>query len=146
MADFDSGLIYWMFGRPGGALGRLTMKVRASVKPRCERCKIIRRNRVVLIICTNPNTNRSKGRARRRWEESLVARIAGVDIPRDKKVWVSLTYIYGIGPTLSRRVLDRTNVNPEARVKDLRKKKSTEFARSSTASIRLKATCGVKSI
>jgi len=48
-----------------------------------------------------------------------VARIAGVDIPRDKQVWVSLTYIYGIGSTLSRRVLARTNVNPEARVKDL---------------------------
>jgi small subunit ribosomal protein S13 len=48
-----------------------------------------------------------------------LARIAGVDIPRDKKVWVSLTYIYGIGPTLSRRVLDRTGVNPETRVKEL---------------------------
>ena len=48
-----------------------------------------------------------------------MARIAGVDIPRDKKVYVSLTYIYGIGPTLSRRVLERTNVNPDARVKEL---------------------------
>jgi small subunit ribosomal protein S13 len=48
-----------------------------------------------------------------------LARIAGVDIPRDKKVFVSLTYIYGIGPTLAMRVLDRTNVNPEQRVKDL---------------------------
>jgi small subunit ribosomal protein S13 len=48
-----------------------------------------------------------------------LARIAGVDIPRDKKVHVSLTYIYGIGPTLSQRVLTRTNVNPETRVKDL---------------------------
>lgn len=48
-----------------------------------------------------------------------MARIAGVDIPRDKKVHVSLTYIYGIGPTLSRRVLDRTNVNPETRVREL---------------------------
>ena len=49
----------------------------------------------------------------------MLARIAGVDIPRDKKVHVSLTYIYGIGPTLSQRVLTRTNVNPETRVKDL---------------------------
>ena len=48
-----------------------------------------------------------------------MARIAGVDIPRDKKVFVSLTYIYGIGPTLSQRVLGRTNVNPDTRVKDL---------------------------
>jgi small subunit ribosomal protein S13 len=48
-----------------------------------------------------------------------LARIAGVDVPRDKKVFVSLTYIYGIGPSVSRRVLDRTNVNPDTRVKDL---------------------------
>jgi small subunit ribosomal protein S13 len=48
-----------------------------------------------------------------------LARIAGVDVPRDKKVFVSLTYIYGIGPTLSRRVLERTNVNPDTRVKEL---------------------------
>ncbi len=48
-----------------------------------------------------------------------MARIAGVDIPRDKKVFVSLTYIYGIGPTLRRRVLERTNVNPDTRVKEL---------------------------
>jgi small subunit ribosomal protein S13 len=48
-----------------------------------------------------------------------LARIAGVDVPRDKKVFVSLTYIYGIGPTLTRRVLDRSNVSPDTRVKDL---------------------------
>jgi small subunit ribosomal protein S13 len=48
-----------------------------------------------------------------------LARIAGVDIPRDKKVMVGLTYIFGIGPTLSRKVLDRTNVSLDTRVKDL---------------------------
>ena len=48
-----------------------------------------------------------------------MARIAGVDIPRDKQVWVSLTYIYGIGATTSRKILARTNVAPERRVKDL---------------------------
>ena len=48
-----------------------------------------------------------------------MARIAGVDIPREKKVGVSLTYIYGIGPTLSKRVLERTNVSPDTRVKEL---------------------------
>ena len=37
-------------------------------------------------------------------------RIAGVDIPRNKHIWVSLQYIYGIGPSLSRRILDRTDV------------------------------------
>jgi len=48
-----------------------------------------------------------------------LARISGVDIPRDKKVEISLRYIYGIGPTLARRILAQTRVNPETRVKDL---------------------------
>jgi small subunit ribosomal protein S13 len=48
-----------------------------------------------------------------------LARIAGVDIPRDKKVFVALTYIYGVGPTVSQRILGRTNVNPDTRVKAL---------------------------
>jgi len=48
-----------------------------------------------------------------------MARIAGVDIPRDKRVEISLTYIYGIGLTNSRKILERTRVNPNTRVKDL---------------------------
>ena len=48
-----------------------------------------------------------------------MARIAGVDIPRDKQVWVSLTYIYGIGPATARKVLARTGVQPERRVREL---------------------------
>ena len=48
-----------------------------------------------------------------------MARIAGVDIPRDKRVEVALTYIYGIGPTTSRKILQRTRVNPDTRVKNL---------------------------
>jgi len=48
-----------------------------------------------------------------------VARIAGVDIPRDKRVEISLRYIYGIGPTLARKVIERARVNPDTRVKDL---------------------------
>ena len=46
-------------------------------------------------------------------------RIAGVDIPNDKQVWVSLQYIYGIGRTRSFQVLDRIGVSPELRVRDL---------------------------
>ena len=46
-------------------------------------------------------------------------RIAGVDIPRDKRVEVSLTYIYGIGPTRAKTILAQTGVNPDTRVKDL---------------------------
>jgi len=48
-----------------------------------------------------------------------VARIAGVDIPRDKQIWVSLTYIYGIGPTTAHRVLARTTIPPDRRTRDL---------------------------
>jgi small subunit ribosomal protein S13 len=48
-----------------------------------------------------------------------MARIAGVDIPRNKQAWVSLQYIYGIGPGLSQKVLAQTGVNPQVRASDL---------------------------
>lgn len=48
-----------------------------------------------------------------------MARIAGIDLPKDKRVEVGLTYIYGIGISRSRKILDVTGVNPETRVKDL---------------------------
>jgi small subunit ribosomal protein S13 len=48
-----------------------------------------------------------------------MARIAGVDIPRDKRVDIALRYIYGIGPTLARRIAAAANVSPETRVRDL---------------------------
>ena len=48
-----------------------------------------------------------------------MARIAGVDLPRDKRVEIGLTYIYGIGLTLSREILDKTGISPDVRVKDL---------------------------
>ena len=48
-----------------------------------------------------------------------MARIAGVDIPRDKHVEISLRYIYGIGPTTARKICDHTRVNPATRVRDL---------------------------
>ena len=48
-----------------------------------------------------------------------MARIEGVDLPREKRVQVGLTYIYGIGPTTSRKLLRQTGVSPETRVKDL---------------------------
>jgi small subunit ribosomal protein S13 len=46
-------------------------------------------------------------------------RIAGVDIPRDKRVEVSLCYIYGIGPSLSRKILSQTGIDPATKVNDL---------------------------
>jgi small subunit ribosomal protein S13 len=48
-----------------------------------------------------------------------MARIAGVDIPRDKRIEIALTYIYGIGPATAQRILRDANVNPDVRVKDL---------------------------
>lgn len=48
-----------------------------------------------------------------------MARIAGVDVPREKRVEIGLTYIYGIGRTSSNQILDRTQINPDTRVRDL---------------------------
>ena len=48
-----------------------------------------------------------------------MARIAGVDLPRDKRVEIGLTYIYGIGRTSSNRILAQAGVNPDTRVRDL---------------------------
>ncbi len=48
-----------------------------------------------------------------------MARIEGVDLPRNKRVEVGLTYLYGIGPTRAREILVETKVNPDIRVKDL---------------------------
>jgi len=48
-----------------------------------------------------------------------MARIAGVDLPKEKRVEVGLTYIYGIGLTSSQKILEKTGVNPDTRVKDL---------------------------
>ena len=48
-----------------------------------------------------------------------MARIAGVDIPREKRVEVSLTYIFGLGLPTSQKILAQTNINPDTRVRDL---------------------------
>ncbi|MDO4488502.1 MAG: 30S ribosomal protein S13 [Eubacteriales bacterium] len=48
-----------------------------------------------------------------------MARIAGVDLPREKRVEIGLTYIYGIGVSSSKRILKEANVNPDTRCKDL---------------------------
>ena len=48
-----------------------------------------------------------------------MARIAGVDLPNDKRIEIGLTYIYGIGRDTSKRILEATQINPDIRVKDL---------------------------
>jgi small subunit ribosomal protein S13 len=52
-------------------------------------------------------------------EVELMARISGVDLPRDKRVEIGLTYIYGIGLSTSKKILADSGVNPDTRVKDL---------------------------
>lgn len=48
-----------------------------------------------------------------------MARIAGVDLPRDKRIEIGLTYIYGIGLTTSKKILDEAGIDPDIRVRDL---------------------------
>lgn len=50
-----------------------------------------------------------------------MARIAGVDLPKDKRVEIGLTYVYGIGRTSAKKILEETGINPDTRVKDLTK-------------------------
>ena len=57
-----------------------------------------------------------------------MARIAGVDLPREKRVEIGLTYIYGIGLTSSKRILTEAGVNPDTRVKDLTDDEVKELA------------------
>lgn len=56
---------------------------------------------------------------RRKWRKNYMARISGVDLPREKRVEIGLTYIYGIGRTSSNKILAAANVNPDTRVRDL---------------------------
>ena len=56
-----------------------------------------------------------------------MARISGVDLPRDKRVEVALTYIFGLGQTTSREVLAKTGVNPDTRVRDLTEEEVTKL-------------------
>ena len=48
-----------------------------------------------------------------------MARIAGVDLPKDKRIEIGLTYVYGIGRTSAMKILEKTGINPDTRVKDL---------------------------
>ena len=56
-----------------------------------------------------------------------MARISGVDIPKDKQAIIALTYIYGVGPTTSRRILKEAQVGEEVRMKDLTEEEVTRI-------------------
>ena len=54
-----------------------------------------------------------------------MARIAGVDLPRDKRIEVALTYVYGIGHPTAKKIIENTGVNPDTRVRDLSESDAT---------------------
>jgi small subunit ribosomal protein S13 len=61
-------------------------------------------------------------------------RILGVEIPGDKRIEASLPYIYGIGPSTSKRILEQANINPELRAKDLSSEQINQIIQAITAS------------
>lgn len=66
-----------------------------------------------------------------------MARIAGVDLPREKRLEVALTYIYGIGRSLSQRILSEAEVSPDVRVKDLTEDQVTRLRRAIESDLRV---------
>ena len=66
-----------------------------------------------------------------------MARIAGVDIPREKRLEVALTYIYGVGPTMSRGICERTGVDADTRVRDLTDEEVTRLRNDIDAHLRV---------
>ena len=65
-------------------------------------------------------------------------RIAGVDIPKNKQIWVSLQYIYGIGPTLSQDILAQTGISAEVKADNLTEEEISRLREILTGSIRLR--------
>jgi small subunit ribosomal protein S13 len=59
-----------------------------------------------------------------------MARIAGVDLPKDKRIEVGLTYVYGIGRTSAKKILEQTGINPDTRCKDLTEEEEAKLRES----------------
>jgi small subunit ribosomal protein S13 len=74
--------------------------------------------RVGFVAWRWPDEAAGRGHGKRLGGKRM-ARIAGVDLPRDKRVEIALRYLYGVGPSNSREILRAANVNPDTRVKDL---------------------------
>lgn len=66
-----------------------------------------------------------------------MARIAGVDLPQNKQVWIGLTYIYGIGQSRSRELLERLEIDPVVKVKDLTEDETRRIAKTIQDEIRV---------
>ena len=72
-------------------------------------------------------------------------RLLGVEIPADKRIEASLTYIYGIGLTTAKRILEQTNIDPNLRAKDLTPQQLNEIIHAiTTTKFRLKAIFGAR--
>jgi len=71
---------------------------------------------LIMISCIGKITRDNHGT---KWRNFNMARIAGVDLPREKRVEIGLTYIYGIGRVSSNKILAKAGVNPDVRVRDL---------------------------
>jgi len=82
-------------------------------------------------------TTRGTSSVKAEEKKRRVARIAGVDIPREKRVEIALTYIYGIGNTVSKRVCVSTDVNPDTRVRDLTDEEVSRLRNYIDASLRV---------
>jgi small subunit ribosomal protein S13 len=66
-----------------------------------------------------------------------MARIAGVDVPREKRLEISLTYIFGIGRTTSQQICEATDINPNTRVRDLTDEEVTKLRNYVTANVKV---------
>ena len=69
-----------------------------------------------------------------------MARIAGVDLPKEKRVEVGLTYIYGIGLSSSKKILEKAGINPDTRIKDLTDEEVNSIRKVIDESYKLKVT------
>ena len=66
-----------------------------------------------MVICDNPKHKQRQG------QEGLMPRLAGIDLPREKRAEIGLTYIYGIGRATANEILKNTGINPDTKMKDL---------------------------
>ena len=91
------------------------MKVRASIKKICKDCKIVKRGLTLRVVCkANPKHKQTAG-----LKEILMARILGVDIPRNKAMKIALRTLYGVGPKVAVEVLEKSNIDPNKSSNDL---------------------------
>jgi len=84
----------------------------------CPKQVISRMARSAPFRRNKPSGREVRKTFRKEWLKSM-ARIAGVDLPKDKRIEIGLTYVYGIGRTSANKILAMTGINPDTRVKDL---------------------------